>query len=565
MATESLKFESGLGTTAYERGIKTMINGAEGAASKVKSAFSKLSGPLDSLGGKLGGMLAGGAVLAGLNELTSSMSELGKMAAGVPLDPERYQRLGAAFMDAGVEGDDFAEMLRATKAALSDAKEEGSDAAMALRMLGLSQEQITRGNVEEAVMTMADSFKLAGDDARVFAAASTALGEDLMAKVIPTLAKGSEHLRTLGKDAKIASRETIEAAAQMEAARNKFFTEANNVIANEVFAKGETIKVHLESAQELNPGGVMGGIQTALAAVVGVVDALTGGHMADTISRDRMDSGPVSDEAQTRYNEEQRARVKAQEARDRLERESEEKKSQQETFAAMQERHVEWLDDMLKNEEEAAKKRVELSKWVADTETETNQLRAQMQFDALSQEEKIAYLEKQRYDIIGEMLKADKVQHVGLENALVKLDQRIEAEKEILEIRRQQAAVKPPDLPVLSPQQMRALTRDNPAQDRREANAERAARRRFFDSPNADRELESQRRRFDFDNFFGKSPIGPTQSGRPLGMPQPRNMRERDKAAEMAAGKVPTMALDDQTLTKLSTKIADNMKASLPK
>ncbi|MDN5863064.1 MAG: hypothetical protein L0H19_06420, partial [Salinisphaera sp.] len=140
----------------------------------------------------LGGVLVGGALIQGIANIATQLQSMRRQAQAFSLSVEAVQELQFAFRQYGAESKDIFDVLgQISDYALSAL--DGTESFVGLfSRIGISLEKLRGAQPVEILRMVADGLQNTTDSTARLASASTLLGDDLAAKFLPLLVKGSE-------------------------------------------------------------------------------------------------------------------------------------------------------------------------------------------------------------------------------------------------------------------------------------------------------------------------------------------------------------------------------------
>jgi len=132
-----IKFDVSANTAKFDADMGRVANSAQTAGEKIKQAFSGL-----------GGILAGGAVLAGLKTLMNDFDRVGKLATRFGDSAESIQRVGVAAKVAGTDVEQVASAMTKAGIAASKAVEGSESMAELFRRAGINARDFASANID---------------------------------------------------------------------------------------------------------------------------------------------------------------------------------------------------------------------------------------------------------------------------------------------------------------------------------------------------------------------------------------------------------------------------------
>jgi len=171
-----IRFNVGANTAQFDAGMAGVANSANTAAAKIKNAFSGL-----------GGILAGGAALAGLKTLMNDLDAVAKMSTRFNTSAESIQRVSLAADLAGTSIDVVAQAMQKVGLAASKATLEGGTMAETFQRAGLDAQAFNKANLDEKLLMVARAFEAARGNADRTNAIIELLGSRSAGQLIPLL------------------------------------------------------------------------------------------------------------------------------------------------------------------------------------------------------------------------------------------------------------------------------------------------------------------------------------------------------------------------------------------
>ncbi len=176
-------------------------------STNILQSFSKLRA---TIGLVFSGVALGGVIAFG-KSLLNFGKEISETAIKAGVLPEALQRIQAALSDK-LSADDTSSALHTLNALMKETKSGSAEAESKLAQLGITFDDIKNKSPDEVLRKLADYVKNSTDKTEALRAVTNAFGDDLGAKLIPALEKGSDEIKRLGDEAKVAADSQIEAA-----------------------------------------------------------------------------------------------------------------------------------------------------------------------------------------------------------------------------------------------------------------------------------------------------------------------------------------------------------------
>jgi hypothetical protein len=202
-----IKFDVSANTAKFDADMGRVANSAQTAGEKIKQAFSGL-----------GGILAGGAVLAGLKTLMNDFDRVGKLATRFGDSAESIQRVGVAAKVAGTDVEQVAQAMTKAGIAASKAVEGSESMAELFRRAGINARDFASANIDQKLLLIAQAYRDAGDDAQKTNAIIEIMGSRAGGNLIP-LISNVEALRKEMEGVAVVSDDMVR---KLEAANDRF-------------------------------------------------------------------------------------------------------------------------------------------------------------------------------------------------------------------------------------------------------------------------------------------------------------------------------------------------------
>lgn len=526
-----LVFRSTLDDSDFQRGIRNMDRGAE-----------RFSTRFIGMGKAFAASFIGGGVIAGLNRMVDSLSEINDQAAALGLNTDAFQQMGRFFSVNGAKQEDFTRGFSAFIQKVEEARQKGGQAAAAFEKLGISQRDLDNNDLLTLWQQMSDGLAKSNGGAREFSAAADILGSRLITKLAPGLAQGSEGMQRFARDAKIVSQNALEAADAVGDMRDEFYKDVSARFANQGFTLGANIQQGVKNMEGLF------GKDSFLAKLTGIV-----GGAADTMVTGgafTFQNVPIPDTFDPRASLARKAAERASQqasVADRKQAEMDKVKEQDQTF----------LNKLLKEEADTRERIERAYQNAAETRHESF-------LDELDGYDRVNELESDRLRLIERQKTASEEEFALIEEQLSKLDDRIAKEKAITGEKNKRSAIPESIDPGRLPP---SLTRIYPAEERRAMREQELASRRIGTNTLLTEQDELARTRGDFDKAFGsrgrggKPILGPFRPGEE---PPPRGMRARDRDRQRLENKL-RATIDEGDMDKFAGKVAASVDKLIAK
>ena len=192
----AVKFNVSANTAQFDAAMRRVGSVAQTTGDRVRSAFSGL-----------GGLLAGGAIVAGLQSVLSKMDDISDRAKRFGVSAEEIQRVGNAADIVGTNFDAVARAINRTGVAANKAAREGGSVAEAFARVNLDPAAFAAASLEERIQMIGKAQQSANGDAQKMS--------DLF-EVIGVKAANINFTELLGemKQVNAASNETVETLAE---------------------------------------------------------------------------------------------------------------------------------------------------------------------------------------------------------------------------------------------------------------------------------------------------------------------------------------------------------------
>lgn len=171
-----IKFNVGANTAQFDAGMSRVANSARTAGDKIKQAFSGL-----------GGILVGGAALAGLKSLMDGLDRVAKMATRFGTSAESIQRVSLAADLAGTSIDVVAQSMQKASIAASKATIEGGTMAETFQRAGINAQEFNKAQLDQKLLMVARAFEAARGNADKTNAIIEILGSRAAGQLIPLI------------------------------------------------------------------------------------------------------------------------------------------------------------------------------------------------------------------------------------------------------------------------------------------------------------------------------------------------------------------------------------------
>jgi ribosomal protein L12E/L44/L45/RPP1/RPP2 len=171
-----IKFDVSANTARFDADMARVANSANTASAKIQQAFSGL-----------GGILAGGAALAGLKTLMNDFDKVAKVATRFGASAEEIQRVSVAADLAGTNIDTVARVLTKMSVAASDASSGNEAMAKAFERAGISAEQFKNSGLDQQLIILSEAFNRARGNADATNQIIELMGTRAASQMIPLI------------------------------------------------------------------------------------------------------------------------------------------------------------------------------------------------------------------------------------------------------------------------------------------------------------------------------------------------------------------------------------------
>lgn len=210
----SIKFNVSANTAQFQSGMRQVSTVAKGAAKSIKSDFDRV-----------GTMLIGGAIVAGLKSLMNDFDRVGKLATRFDTSAESIQRLSVAAQVAGTDIEAVANAMTKAGIAASKAVENGGQMADLFARAGINAQEFANSDVDKKVLMIAEAYRAAGGDASKTNAIIEIGGARAFANMLPMI-QNLEGLKAEMAGVAVATDETVR---RIEAANDAMTRSGNSL------------------------------------------------------------------------------------------------------------------------------------------------------------------------------------------------------------------------------------------------------------------------------------------------------------------------------------------------
>lgn len=152
-------------TTEFNRAVDAMPRKVKQAADKIEKNANSMTGAFRGLGS----LLAGGAVVSGLQNILSKMDDIGDMAKRFGVSAVAIQKVGNAAQMVGTNIDSVARTMNKAGVAANKAAREGGALAEAFARVDIDPAKFAAADLEERVKMVAAAQRAANGDAQKMA------------------------------------------------------------------------------------------------------------------------------------------------------------------------------------------------------------------------------------------------------------------------------------------------------------------------------------------------------------------------------------------------------------
>ena len=157
----------------------------------------------------LGGLLGGGALLAGARSLGNFASEIRDLSDTTGLTTDMFQRYSFAVSQSGGSQEVFTKGMIAIQQAQQQAISGNEKAIASFAALGVTLADLRRLSPDQLFLAFADAMQRSGASAESFAALADLVGVKVATKLVPSLKPGSKAFLEIAAAARIASNNAI--------------------------------------------------------------------------------------------------------------------------------------------------------------------------------------------------------------------------------------------------------------------------------------------------------------------------------------------------------------------
>lgn len=192
----AVKFNVSANTAQFDSAMGRVGNSAKTAGDKVRAAFSGL-----------GGMLAGGAIIAGMSNILRKMDDISDRARRLGMSAVEIQKIGNAAELVGTNVETVARAMNRAGVAANKAAREGGALAEAFARVNIDPAKFAAADLEERIKMVAKAQQAASGDAQKMANLFEAIGVKAAGIDFTALAEEMGNVSA-------ASNETVEALAR---------------------------------------------------------------------------------------------------------------------------------------------------------------------------------------------------------------------------------------------------------------------------------------------------------------------------------------------------------------
>lgn len=205
----SIMARLGLDTKGFKDGLRDADMSAKRFGDGVSGHFKGL-----------GGILAGGAALAGVTSLVKGFANFASgitdTSEALGIGVESLQRWEYVASQGGASSKDFSKAIVKLNQEIDSAKNGNESALSSFEKLGIRFSDLENLSPEDVLLKIADATKNAANPTEALATACELLGNKLGSKLAPMLKLGSAGIKQLGNDASVVSAQMIKDAEKVE-------------------------------------------------------------------------------------------------------------------------------------------------------------------------------------------------------------------------------------------------------------------------------------------------------------------------------------------------------------
>jgi len=242
-----------------------------------RTAFGRVRQSVNRLGrslASLAGILGAGALIAGFNNATRAVKELDNAVVRTGIDSERLAALSETASSFGTNQEQFIQFLDQIKIRRDEALEGNAELEQSFAALGVSFQQLERGDIEEILLGIANATRSSG--VKEFARELNQIGGEVGLRLAPFLERGAEGINEAARSLEQAGA-FDDAQEQAQQARELQVQSAELQRQLQIFLL-QTLPAITELTKAINALVAFGkepGLETAQRAR-GVVDAVPG-------------------------------------------------------------------------------------------------------------------------------------------------------------------------------------------------------------------------------------------------------------------------------------------------
>lgn len=183
--------------------VRTGLNQLKGYGREFSSSLA------GGIAGGLGAAALAGKMMEGFSNALEKFSKIGDLSERLGVDTTTLQRFGFAAEQTGMDIETAAKALQKIKLSMGDAAAGEKKATDAFSALGISLDDIRKGNPETILYKIADGLAKCGDENERLNMLTGILGNRLAGQLFPLLSEGSENLRQLMAQAATLSEQDV--------------------------------------------------------------------------------------------------------------------------------------------------------------------------------------------------------------------------------------------------------------------------------------------------------------------------------------------------------------------
>ena len=244
---KKIEAKIGLNDTPFQSKLRKVRNSLKSFGSKIKSVFSGL-----------GGILAGGALIAGVRSLVNEMDDIGKTAARIGVSTDAMQKLKIASELSGNSISTIQTAFKRMSAVAMDAADGSKMATDALAKLGMTADDLKGKKTEEMFELIVGKLRNVTNESEKSAIAQKIFGRSGQ-ELIPLINTYKEIAAEAENTGAIIAESNIKAAEKLNDNITKFTASAKKTtvgIVGTVAGWFNSVKESIQDATNIARGGV---------------------------------------------------------------------------------------------------------------------------------------------------------------------------------------------------------------------------------------------------------------------------------------------------------------------